>query len=112
MPRTPAAGAAAADCRAEIRLRYHGLRLESHEDVLMFCLMREHPISPCAFNTNDVRLVGEHFRQNPHHHCGTVKLNRCNIRYAGETAQSSEMEQHVFIGPDPSLLRRSLRVGR
>ena len=106
-PRTAATEAYAAECRAMIRLHYPGLDLEPHEDVLMFCPLREHPAHPCAFNTNDLRLVDEHFRQYPHHRSGKVKLNRCHIRYAGEAAQSSENEQHVFVGPNPAGLAMS-----
>ena len=106
-PRTAATEAYAAECRAQIRLRYPGLDLDPMDDVLMFCPQRDHPAHPCNFHSNDLRLVDEHFSQNPHHRVGKVKVNRCIIRYEGEEAQLPAAAQHVFIGPDPISLPRS-----
>jgi hypothetical protein len=100
-PRTPQADADAAECRAEIRLRYPGLQLAAHIDVVMFCPLREHPAYPCGFNTNDISLVDEHFRLHPSHRRGTVKLNPAHIIYEGEPRQLPEAERLVVLGAPP-----------
>ena len=94
-----------AECRKIFRFNYPGLALRITEDVSLSCPLGDSTTQPCHFKTNDLRLIREHFNQFPlHETAGTVKMNRCYIRYEGEERQLSAAEQVVLINPHPATL--------
>ena len=104
-PRTLATEVYNTECRWIFRYNYPGLALRATEDVSLTCPLWDSTEQPCYFKTNDLRLIGEHFRQFPlHEAAGTVKINRCLIRFEGEEPQLSAAEQVVLISPHPATL--------
>ena len=102
-PRTFATEVYNKEGRWLFRYNYPGLALLATKDVCLACPLRDSIEQPCNFKTNDLRLIGEHFRQCPlHEAAGKVKVNRCLIRFQGEEPQLSAAEQVVIIGPHPA----------